>query len=209
MSKSLRNCKKNLPAASRNCSLRSQIVAKQQMNDNSNPVVAVTIDDLPDEILVKILDFALLARGNVYTALPRVCSGWTRIVYRFVYVNGFVMPDYEGLLIEHLATFTRMVAESDYGVIVSQSMCENYMDRYRLAFHPRVVTYSLLRSGPRGCETAMYIVRSIRHYCHVPFNASYAQLNHSAGSGCCHVCSGVCVSTEAADCAGDRVYHQS
>ena len=58
-----------------------------------------TIDDLPTEILVKIFWFVLSARHGEYNvALPRVCSRWTRVMYDFVYVQGFGVEDYSDLL---------------------------------------------------------------------------------------------------------------
>ena len=127
----------------------------------------ITFDDLPTEIMVKILNYVLLANDNDYNcALPCVCSRWTRLMYHFVYVNGFRIEDYEDLLVNQLSLFAHMMGESNYNAVVGERVVKNILYRYRIALHPRVVTYTIMRAAPKaGCEYSIYAAKTVQHFC--------------------------------------------
>ena len=128
--------------------------------------------------MVKILNYVLLANGNAYNmALPRVCSHWTRLMYGFVYVNGFRIADYEDLLEEQLSLFAHMMAESDYNAVVPENVCRQIMYRYRIGLHPRVITYTIMRAEPKeGCEHSIYAAKAVQHFCFSQFGLVFKDL---------------------------------
>ena len=78
------------------------------------------IADLPDEILVII--FELVLADNKYNAtLLRVCSRWTRLIYRFVYVNGFVMQDLNPEISRLLLPLVSSIENSEFASILTLS----------------------------------------------------------------------------------------
>ena len=103
----------------------------------------------------------LAADNNEYNiALPRVCSRWTRIVYDFVYVQGFGVPDYSGLLKEHLDLFATTLGESHYNAVLPEDVCRSVLGRYRLGMDPRVIAYTILQAEPKeGCVHSLHAVR--------------------------------------------------
>ena len=86
------------------------------------------------------------------------------------------MPDYEDILYRDLSAFTEMMAGSDCAPVIQRDMCTRIINRYRIALHPRVFTYTLMRSGRFGCENVMAVVRSVQAYCHIRFEKPFADL---------------------------------
>ena len=104
--------------------------------------------DMPDEILVIIFNFVLVAAENMYNStLPRVCSRWTNVMYRYVYINGFIMEDYDSRIARQLRPFIDIMDESDYSPIINKPNCISIMDRYRITLHPRTFTFIIMRAG--------------------------------------------------------------
>ena len=98
-------------------------------------------------------------------------------MYRFIYVNGFHIADYEDLLVEHLSLFTHMMGESDYNAVVGERLCANTLHRYRIALHPRVITYTIMRSAPKGgCECSIYAAKAVQHFCFGQFGLRFKDL---------------------------------
>ena len=137
-----------------------------------------TIHDLPVEIMVKIFWFVLSANNNEYNiALPRVCSRWTRIVYDFVYVQGFGVEDYSGLLKEHLDLFATTLGESHYNAVLPEDVCRSVLGRYRLGMHPRVLTYTILQAEPKeGCVHSEHAVRGTQQFCINTYGVQFHEL---------------------------------
>ena len=89
-----------------------------------SPSSTTTIHDLPVEIIVKIFWLVLRGNNNEYNlALPRVCARWTRIAYDYVYVQGFGVPDYSGLVKGHLDLLAMSLGESRYNDILPEDVC--------------------------------------------------------------------------------------
>ena len=127
----------------------------------------VVISDLPTEIMVKIFNYVLASHENDYNiALPKVCSRWTRIMYGFIYVHGFRVADYDPFVKRQLSLFADMMVESEYNLIVPEDICRGVLHRYRLAMHPRVITFTILRAEPKeGSEHSVYAARSTQQLC--------------------------------------------
>ena len=125
------------------------------------------IHDLPDEIMVKIFWYVLSANNNEYNiALPRVCSRWTRIVYDFVYVQGFGVEDYSDLLERQLDLFADTLGHSDYNAVLPEDVCRSVLGRYRLGMHPRVIAYTILRAEEKeGCVHSAHAARATQQFC--------------------------------------------
>ena len=136
------------------------------------------IHDLPVEIMVKIFWYVLAADNNEYNvALPRVCSRWTRIVYDFVYVQGFGVEDYSGLLKEHLDLFATTLGESHYNAVLPEDVCRSVLGRYRLGMHPRVLTYTILQAEPKeGCVHSEHAVRGTQQFCINTYGVQFHEL---------------------------------
>ena len=144
----------------------------------STPPSTTTIADLPVEILVKIFWFVLAANNKEYNiALPRVCSRWTRIVYDFVYVQGFGVPDYSGLLKEHLDLFATTLGESHYNVVLPEDVCRSVLGRYRLDMDPRVIAYTILVADDKeGCVHSQHAVRGTQQFCINTYGVRFQEL---------------------------------
>ena len=137
-----------------------------------------TIGDLPTEILVKIFWYVLSANNNEYNvALPRVCSRWTQIVYDFVYIQGFGVEDYSGLLGSHLSLFADTLGRSDYNAVLPEDVCRSVLGRYRLGMHPRVIAYTILRAEEKeGSEHSSYAVRATQQFCFNSYGVAFEEL---------------------------------
>ena len=142
------------------------------------PPPAKVIHDLPVEIMVKIFWFVLGANNNEYNvALPRVCSRWTRIVYDFVYVQGFGVEDYSGLLGSHLSLFADTLGRSDYNAVLPEDVCRSVLGRYRLGMHPRVITYTILRAEDKeGSIHSTHAVRATQQFCFNSYGVAFEEL---------------------------------
>ena len=104
------------------------------------------IADLSDEILVII--FELVLTDNKYNAtLSRVCSRWTRLIYRFVYVNGFIMQDSNPEISRLLLPLVSSIENSEFASILTLSTSTEIMERYRVTLHARTFTYMVMRLG--------------------------------------------------------------
>ena len=144
----------------------------------ATPVVA-TFADISTEILVKIFFYVLSTNRNIYNcALPRVCSRWTRIMYRFVYVNGFRgLPYDEELIEQQLSVFADMMAEGDYHPIVRRTDCGPILHRYRIVMHPRVVTYIIMRTSPYcECECTKNAAKLVQDFCNQQWGRIFADV---------------------------------
>ena len=137
-----------------------------------------TIDDLPTEILVKIFWYVLSANNNEYNvALPRVCSRWTRIVYDFVYVQGFGVEDYSDLLGSQLSLFADTLGRSDYNAVLPEVVCRSVLGRYRLGMHPRVIAYTILQAEDKeGCVHSVHAVRATQQFCYNSYGVYFEEL---------------------------------
>ena len=138
-----------------------------------------TIGDLPTEILVKIFWYVLSANNNgeYNVALPRVCSRWTRVMYDFVYVQGFGVEDYSDLLGRQLSLFADRVARSDYNAVLPEVVCRNVLGRYRLGMHPRVLAYTILRAEDKeGCVHSVHAVRATQQFCYNSYGLVFEEL---------------------------------
>ena len=126
-----------------------------------------TIHDLPVEIMVKIFWLVLASNNMEYNlALPRVCARWTRIAYDYVYVQGFGVPDYSGLLKEHLDLFATTLGESHYNAVLPEDVCRSVLGRYRLGMDPRVIAYTILIAEEKeGCVHSQHAVRGTQQFC--------------------------------------------
>ena len=136
------------------------------------------IHDLPVEIMVKIFWYVLAADNNEYNvALPRVCSRWTRIVYDFVYVQGFGVADYSGLLKEHLDLFATTLGESHYNAVLPEDVCRSVLGRYRLGMDPRVIAYTILKAEDKeGCAHSQHAVRGTQQFCINTYGVHFQEL---------------------------------
>ena len=142
------------------------------------PPSKTTIGDLSVEILVKIFWFVLSARHCEYNvALPRVCSRWTRVMYDFVYVQGFGVEDYSDLLGRQLSLFADRVARSDYNAVLPEDVCRSVLGRYRLGMHPRVLAYTILRAEDKeGCFHSVHAVRATQQFCCNTYGVVFGEL---------------------------------
>ena len=95
------------------------------------------------------------------------------------------MPDYEDILYRDLSAFTEMMAGSDYAPLIQRDLCTRIINRYRIALHPRVFMYTLMRSGRFGCENARAVVRSVQAYCHIRFEKPFADLGDTQKEAVC------------------------
>ena len=136
------------------------------------------IHDLPVEIMVKIFWLVLAAKNMEYNlGLPRVCARWTRIVYDFVYVQGFGVPDYSGLLKDHLDLFATALGESHYNAVLPEDVCRSVLDRYRFAMNPRVIAYTIqIAERKEGSVHSLHAVRGTQQFCINTFGVQFQEL---------------------------------
>ena len=141
-------------------------------------------DDLPDEIVVIILDFALAPTYTFYDSiLPQVCSKWTKLVYRHIYNSGFIMRDYDRGMKVHLLPFVDHIDDSIHNIIITRHHCEKLMRKYRCALSPRTFTYFVMKMGMKMNAVAETVV-SVVNYIKVKYSKLYRELNEMDKQSC-------------------------
>ena len=132
-----------------------------------------TIESLPQEVLALIFSY-VVCDGKFNPNLPMVCSEWTKIMYRFIYMCGFYMHDgcYKSI-IESLKILVENIDNSPFSDIIHRFHTEGLVSRYALSFHQCVYSFHLMYFESPFVKAATAIARC---YTELRFGRSYKQI---------------------------------